>query len=281
MAARSLSWRRPMSIALFVLLGGYAAIVLAMWLLQDHLVFPGARYGDRGLPRVASNARVEALTVELAGERFTTRCATLAPTSSPRAVLLYFGGNGEDLYNACYTIAELVRYRVEAVAIEHPGFGRSGGRPSVSSLLANALAARAFGLARAQQLGVPLIVVGSSLGSFPAVHAAKAGGVAKLLLRAPPTNLVEVAARHYRWLPVAVLLRHRFDNLAPAPQVACPVLIVHGDRDRTVPPDCGQRLGELFPQGRCELVAGFDHDDLSLAPDGPVGALLREFLELR
>jgi uncharacterized protein len=93
---------------------------------------------------------------------------------------------------------------------------------------------------------------------------------------------VEAAQQRFWWLPVGVLLRHRFDSLAIAPQVHCPVLIVHGDCDEIVPLALGQHLCAAFA-GPAELIVvpGAGHNDLSLGMHGPVGGRVGAFLLAR
>lgn len=258
------------------LLAVYAALVLFFWFAQDGLVFPGAGRGDRGAPAIAG-LEIGTLAHGTGG---TTRVATARPPegTAVRAVALCFVGNGEDLFSAAWQAAEFARYGVLAIGAEYPGYGASAGTPSVDSLLATADAAAAMARARAADLQVPLFVVGTSLGSFPAVHVAAQGGVDRLLLRAPPSSLAAVAASHYPWLPIALLLRHRFDNLALAPRVTCPVLVVHGDADEVVPLRFGRELADAFA-GPVEFVVatGRGHNDLPLGVDGPYGERVRRF----
>src|SRR5262249_30196189 len=139
-------------------------------------------------------------------------------------------------------------------------------------------AAAEQGLLTARELGVPLYVAGSSLGSFPAVHLASRGVGERLLLRAPPTSLVAAARRSFWWLPIGLLLRHQFDSLKRAPAVRCPVLIVHGATDDIVPPAMGQKLAAAMPDAEFVLVPGYGHNDLDLSPSGPVGEKVAAFL---
>ena len=124
---------------------------------------------------------------------------------------------------------------------------------------------------------MPLIVVGSSLGTFCAVHVAAAGIGDRLLLRSPPTTLAAAAQKAYWWLPVGLLLRHRFDSLALAASVRCPVLVVHGERDDIVAPVLGRELADAL-RGRYILVPGCGHNDIDVSPDGPVRRDVGEFL---
>ncbi len=268
--------RRSVVLLLAAALLVYTALCALVWWQQERMLFPGAGRGDRGVPMLPA-----AVAVSWLGDGDArTRIATLA-TARPRAVALYLGGNGEDLYAAVYSAAELAAYGCEAIACEYPGFGASPGRPSARALLATATAAAAHAQARATELGVPLVLVGSSLGTFGAVHAAAAGVGDRLVLRAPPTSVAAVAALSFWWLPVGMLLAHRFDNLDAAPRVRCPTLVLHGDADTIVPPHLGRAVAAAIPGARFVAVAGRGHNDLSLHPSGSVGAELRTFLGLR
>lgn len=268
-------WKRRVTTFLLLVVLAYVAVCVLLWWQQDGMVFQGAGRGDRGVP-VTQPAAVVGW---LGDGPQRTRIATLA-VAAPRAVALYFGGNGEDLFAAVGSARELAAYGMESLAIEYPGYGASPGRPGVDSLLATASAALALGRQRAAALGVPLVVVGSSLGSFCAVHAAAAGGVDKLVLRAPPSNLVAVAKASFWWLPVGLLLRHSFDNLGKAAAVRCPVLVMHGSVDTVVPQRFGRELAAALPQARFVEVPGRGHNDIELDPRGVVGAEMRAFLAM-
>ncbi|MEO6594601.1 MAG: alpha/beta hydrolase [Planctomycetota bacterium] len=258
---------------LLVLLIGYALIGLLVWSQQDRFVFPGAGRGERPVDVPG----VEVLSISGSfGAQY--KLVRKVPTS-PRAVLAFFVGNGEDLCSAARHTADLAEYGIAVVSAEYPGYGGSKGQPGVYSFMALADAVAAHASALARQLGVPFVVGGSSLGSFCAVHVAASGAAARCLLRAPPSSLVDAASVPFWWLPVRLLLRHKFDNTAAAARVRCPVLILHGDQDRVVPLALGQRLCSLFA-GPAELVLveGAGHNDLSLSPHGLCAARIGTFL---
>lgn len=249
----------------------YAGLCLLLLALQDRMVFVGAGQGER------SDVLPHGVVTWIGDGEARTRLVSIAD-DRPHAVVLYFVGNGEDLAAAAQGGEVLARYGCEVIGVEYPGYGASRGTPSAASLMATADGAAGFARARARALGLPLVVVGSSLGSFCATHVAAQGGVARLVLRAPPTSLLAVAQQQYWWLPVSLLLRHRLDNLASAPQIDCPTLVVHGDADRVVPLAHGRELARALPHGQLLIVPGRGHNDLSLAPDGPAGKVLAQFL---
>jgi fermentation-respiration switch protein FrsA (DUF1100 family) len=63
-----------------------------------------------------------------------------------------------------------------------------------------------------------------------------------LILERTFSNLPDVAAYHYSWLPVRRLLRNRFDSLARIGHYHGPLLQSHGTADEVVPFALGQRL---------------------------------------
>jgi pimeloyl-ACP methyl ester carboxylesterase len=279
---------KPLVLALLLVLGGgYVAVTALVWLKQDGMVFAGAGFPDRGVPALPTPVVLRWLGD--GGDR--VRIATVTPRTAPIGVAVYFGGNGEDLYAAAFAAGELAEYGLEAIAHEHPGYGASPGTPSVGSLLAAAERTVDSAAVRAHELGVPLVVVGSSLGTFCAVHVAARGGAApadakravvdRLVLRAPPTTLAAAAKARFGFLPVDLLLRHRFDNVAPAPRVTCPVLVLHGDRDGIVPQALGRELAALLQHGRFVGVSGAGHNNLYLSVQGQVAAELRAFFSAK
>ncbi|MGE3174180.1 MAG: alpha/beta hydrolase [Planctomycetota bacterium] len=275
-----MDWRRRAVIWLGIALAVYLLLVGVVAWNQDRLVFPMAGAGDRGsgnLPGVTTST----LRRPDGGE---FRIATARPIdgTAPFAVAVYFVGNGEDLLSAAYGALELSRYGLEVVGVEHPGYGASAGPPNVETFQQGAEVAAAHARARAAALGVPLIAVGSSLGTFCAVHLAAQGLVDRLLLRAPPTSMAAAAKARFWWLPVDLLLRHRFDSLAVAGRVRCPALVVHGDRDGVVPLALGRELAAAFA-GPTELIVvpGDGHNDLRLDREGPSGARIGAFLRGR
>ncbi|MCA8948528.1 MAG: alpha/beta hydrolase [Planctomycetes bacterium] len=263
--------RRRVLIFLSVAAGAWLLLTFALWLLQDRIVFPGAWRGHR--PVDVSGVR----TFELAGAAGPFRVAERAP-ERPRAVLLFFVGNGEDLASAARRAAGFARHGLLVIAPEYPGYGGSAGEPGVASLHDVALRTAEYAAGIATARGLPLVVGGISLGSFCAVRVAAEREVARLFLAAPPTNLVDAARARFWWLPIGLLLRHRFDSTAIAPQVQCPVLVVHGDADAIVPIALGERLAAAFANAEFVRVPAAGHNDLPLEPGNPVGDRIGRFL---
>jgi dipeptidyl aminopeptidase/acylaminoacyl peptidase len=126
-------------------------------------------------------------------------------------------------------------------------------------------------------------LLGHSVGAAAVLlHTARQGGVravVSLSAFAQPREVMErwLLEHHIprRWVGTAILehvqavIGERFDHIAPEHQLAridCPVLLVHGEHDQTVPLADARRLQALLRRGELIVVDG-DHDlRKSLAP---------------
>ncbi len=85
-----------------------------------------------------------------------------------------------------------------------------------------------------------IIIYGRSLGTGVACHLATKIDAMGLILISPLLSAAKVVTDW--WIPGDI-----FENYKIAPQIKCPTLIIHGNRDEVIPYSCGQQLSKLFP----------------------------------
>lgn len=231
--------------------GIYVIVAGLLWAFQERITFPAPRaalpdpvralgYGEQVELRMRDGTRLVGwfLTPEDAGGR--------------PAALLWFYGNGETI-GAIWPIIRDFRPRHSALlVVDYPGYGASGGRATEAGVYEAAELAYQALASRADVDPRRIYVYGRSLGSAPATRVAAEHEVAGLILESPFTSARDMAARHYRIVPTA-LVRLKLDNLAMIQRVRCPVLIFHGTADRLVPIEMGRKLAETAP-GPVEFV---------------------------
>jgi pimeloyl-ACP methyl ester carboxylesterase len=112
-----------------------------------------------------------------------------------------------------------------------------------------------------------IVAVGRSLGTGVAVKLAAARPLAGVVLASPYDSLVEVGRTHYPWLPVSLLLKHRFDAAADAGHIRAPLLAIVASSDSIMPEARSRALYEAWAGPKTWLVVpGTDHNTLS-GPD--------------
>ncbi len=215
------------------------AVLLLLVLLENLLVFPAPRYprGDWS-PR-----RVQAEDVFFQSADGTPLHGWFLDLPQPRGYLLYCHGNGEHVAHLAGLLALLRDELGFAVfAFDYRGYGRSEGAPHEAGVLADAHAAHAWLVERAQLPPDQLVIAGRSLGGAVAVDLAAQYSAQVLVLESTFTSLPEVAARLYWWAPVRRMMRSRFDSLSKISAVTAPLLLSHGDDDELIPIELGRQL---------------------------------------
>ena len=97
---------------------------------------------------------------------------------------------------------------------------------------------------------------------------AAARAVRGVILVAPYDSMVEVGRHHYPFLPVGMLLRHRFDSVAFAPQLKVPLLCLVAERDSVVPRAHSRKLYEAWGgDKRWVELRGAGHNSTDDAPE--------------
>ena len=180
-----------------------------------------------------------------------------------KRALVYFGGNSEPIQQHRGNFARWFPDHT-VYLVSYRGFGASEGEPSEESLANDALAL--FDHVRRQHPRTGVDVIGYSLGSGVAAHVAARRRVRRLALVTPYDTLIDVGQTHYRWLPVRLLARDRYDSIANLARHKGPVLIVRAGRDAVIPAANTQRLIDSLPRPPQVLeLPSADHGNVASA----------------
>jgi len=244
---------------------------LVLYLAQDSLIFyrqPLAEARSAQIARAYPAAQAFALAAA-DGSRLRGWLVT-PPDAKPAPLVLYFGGNAEEVSWMLEAVGDPVRGETPGVAwllVNYRGYGASEGAPSESALVGDALALydHARRLPGIDAGGV--FAFGRSLGSGVAVALAAERALRGVVLVNPYDSLVAVAKHYYPYLPVSWMLKHRFDSIGRASALRAPLLCVIAERDEVIPPAHGLRLFEAWIGPKRKLVlAGAGHNDGDAAP---------------
>jgi pimeloyl-ACP methyl ester carboxylesterase len=252
---------KPIARSLMILLAGVvviaAVVCLAAWWGQERLIFfPQPLASTAHLP-----ARVVPFEV-VASDGVRLRGFVLPADRRPAPVVICFGGNAEE---ASWMLAE-ARWPRDwtIVAMNYRGYGASEGTPGERALTSDAVAVFDAVTGRDDVDAQRIVVFGRSLGTAMAVGVARARPVAGAILASPFDSLAAVGRLHYPWLPIGLLLRHRFDSAALAAHIRKPLLVIVGDRDAIVPPSRSRALFDAWAGPKTwQVVQGADHNDLA------------------
>jgi fermentation-respiration switch protein FrsA (DUF1100 family) len=256
---RSLSLAIGVAVSLVLLLAGCTQVFFQpekeLLLTPDKV---GIAYQDVAL-EAADGTALHGWFLPAAGERLGS--------------LLFFHGNAENISTHLASVAWLPAAGVDVLLIDYRGYGRSAGTPDLDGVHLDAAAAIDAFLARDEVDPAKAVIFGQSLGGAIAIEA---------LARHPQKDafaglVVEGAFADYRriareklaafWLtrPLRWPLGFTVDgDYRPEEAIArlspLPVLIVHGEVDRVIPPAHGEALFAAAKAPKTLwLMPGVDH----------------------
>jgi len=238
----------------------YASAVTALWAFQRDLM-----YFPDGAPRVApsSYAMLDGVQeVSLTTADGLTLVAWYAPAPANRPTVVMFHGNGGSLRGERYRLKHFKDAGMGALLVAYRGYSGNAGTPNEQGLYADARAA----LDWLEQNGVAstsTVLYGISLGTGVATKMAAERDFAAVVLEAPYTSTVDVAAYRFPVVPVTLLMEDRFESLARIRAITEPLLIMHGDADTVIPQHFGRQLFEAANQPKEGFWPhGLGHSDI-------------------
>jgi uncharacterized protein len=235
---------------------GYLALGALMFFAQRALMYFPDR--TRTPPAVAGFPEAQEVILDTSdGEKV---IVWHVPPRAGKPVVLYFHGNGGALNLRVDRFRRITAEGFGLIALSYRGYGGSTGTPTEPGLREDANTAYRFAAANYQGR---FAVWGESLGSSIAIGLAASQPVSHVILDAPFTSALDIAAALYWFLPVRYLMKDQFRSDLHIRGVQAPVLILHGDADVVVPIAYGERLLAMIP-GRKQMVRfpGGAHVDL-------------------
>lgn len=235
-------------------------------LFRHALIYPFV--GDFAVERIAGLPRGRVVTLP-APDGVSGGLPITAWVADPlpgHPVILHFTGNAGWLPAGAIKMREFVQRGYGTAILAYRGAGDRPGSPDQAALTADALALYDALPTLFRDREEPPVVYGVSLGAALAVQLSARRPVASLVLEAPFTRLCEAGEYAYPVLPACLLMwDEHWDSLQAIGEVDAPVLVLHGEADRVIPVDQGERLFAaasepkeliLYPAGR--------HNDLRL-----------------
>ncbi|GGD85858.1 alpha/beta hydrolase [Caballeronia grimmiae] len=234
----------------------YLAALGALYWLQGRLVYPLEQ--TQTIVDATLDAHTQSISVRTQ-DGLDLIARYRAPPDAASPTILLFHGNGEDLTQRAHIALELIEAGYGVLLAEYRGYGGNPGKPHEAGLYADARAAYAYAAERSRSI----VLHGYSLGSGVAVQLASECRIDALILEAPFTSIVDVAAARFRLFPVRYLARDRYDNLAKIASIHAPLLIYGGTRDFVIPPAHFQRLFDAAKGDKhLAFIEGADHIDV-------------------
>lgn len=192
--------------------------------------------------------------------------ASHAAASPPPATVIYFHGNGGNVSYTGWLGAALSQRGFNVLLFDYRGYGRSGGRVAgEKGIYTDADAAYDYVVRKRGTVPARLVLYGQSLGTAAAADLAARRACAALIIESGLSSATDMAGVLLPWLPrfARRLSQNKFDTMRKLPDVNCPVLVAHGERDEIIPVVQGRTLyAAAHEPKRLIIVARAGHNNL-------------------
>lgn len=174
--------------------------------------------------------------------------------------VFYFHGNTGIVANAAHKMINIAEAGFGVFMVEYRGYGGNNGSPSEKGLIADSVAAREYVLNDLGQ-NARLVYYGMSMGTGVANALAYEYPPDMLVLEAGFTTFYDAGRVQYPYmpLPLSLLMRDKFNSLQRIQKLQAPLLVLHGEQDKTVPvahakkiyeaAPCNQKTLKIYPDG--------------------------------
>lgn len=178
-----------------------------------------------------------------------------------KGAVLYFHGNSSSVDAWGEVYHDFLPQGWDLFLVDYRGFGKSKGKRSEQILYLDAHIAWTW--LKKEFPAENIIIYGRSLGTSIASNLATHVQPRKLILETPFFSMVDLFYTYYPVFPKAFIFRYILPNGKHLEEIAAPVIIYHGTKDKTVPYKCGVRLKKYMKEVD-EFVTIFDggHNDL-------------------
>ena len=227
----------------------YGTILFLFFKFQRRLVFQ--RFPFECPPPIPGHPEASQLTIDTAdGEKLDA--IWMPAVTAECAPMLYLHGNAATLRCRARRIQKLNELGFSILAIDWRGYGKSTGTPSQSGLQLDAEAALLW--LQQRKASTRIVVFAESIGTGVAIELVAKHDVGALILEAPYYSAVSLAKAYLPFFPVGMLMLDHLRSDLWIGKIRTNLLILHGQRDCTVPFRQGMRLFSIAPHPK-RLIA--------------------------
>jgi alpha-beta hydrolase superfamily lysophospholipase len=198
-------------------------------------------------------------------------------------ILLYLHGARYNVTGSAQRIRRMQELGFSVLAVDYRGFGKStAGLPSEQSAYEDARVA--WNWLRQNHPKQARYIFGHSLGGPIAIElATEVDDEAGTIVEGSFTSIADVvSSSRWGWIPVSSLITQRFEAARKVSKIGSPLLVVHGDADRTIRPELGKKLFDAALQPkRFELVKGGSHHNTNAVGQAQYRLALAQLFSLK
>jgi dienelactone hydrolase len=239
----------------------YATVCALLYFNQDDLLFhPQPKSKQEVAEILKSYPEFDTLSFVMKDANRTCGYISKDSIKEKLPLVLYFGGNAEEVSH----LADFKKYFPNTIMVlmNYRNFGLSQGKISEQTMFSDALEVYDKLIANPEIDANKVIVIGRSIGTGVATYVSSQRKTNATVLITPYENMIDVAFEKYPFVPISLLIKHRFESDKYAPSISSPILALISTKDQVIPKHHAYKLIEAW-KGKTEaLEVNEDHNSI-------------------
>lgn len=239
----------------------YIGICTLLYLNQDDLLFHPQPTSKQEVAEILkSYPEFDTLTFVMKDGNRTCGYISKDTIKEKLPLVLYFGGNAEEVS----LLADYKKYFLNSVMVmvNYRSFGLSQGTISEKTMFTDALEAYDKLITNPEIDANKIIVIGRSIGTGVATYLSSQRKTNATVLITPYENMIDVAFEKYPFVPISLLIKHRFESDTYAPSITSPMLALISSNDQVIPKHHAYKLKEAWKGKTDALEVNEDHNSI-------------------
>lgn len=244
-----------------VILVLYAAVCALLYFNQDDLLFHPQPTSKQEVAEILKSYP-EFDTLSFVMKDANRTCAYISKDTITKKLplVIYFGGNAEEVSH----LADFKKYFPNTIMVlmNYRSFGLSQGNISEQTMFSDALEVYDKLVTNPEVDAKNIIIMGRSIGTGVATYVSSQRKVNATILITPYESIIDVAQEKYPFVPISLLIKHRFESDKYAPSISSPMLALISSNDQVIPKHHAYKLKDAW-KGKTEaLEVNEDHNSI-------------------
>jgi pimeloyl-ACP methyl ester carboxylesterase len=252
---------KALKVITITLVAIYIGICTLLYVKQDSLLFHPQPSNRQELAEILSeNPGFDTVAFVMSDGNRTYGFVSKDTASTKRPLVLYFGGNAEEVSH----LAEKKNYfpGSKLVLVNYRSFGLSQGAISEKTMFSDALEIYDQLAADPKIDPSHIIVIGRSIGTGVATYLSSQRKTSGTVLITPYESMIAVASEKYPFVPIALLIKHPFKSKTYAAAISSPMLSLISKNDQVIPPVHAYNLVKAWKGKTAVLEVNEDHNSI-------------------
>ncbi|NOQ91706.1 MAG: alpha/beta fold hydrolase [Flavobacteriaceae bacterium] len=228
---------------LFILLGVIILILIFVYYFQERFIFHPEKL-SKNFQFKYKNQEVEEYNikikdgVEINGLHFKSK--------DPKGVIYYLKGNSRSIKGWGKFAVDFTNNGWDVIMIDYRGFGKSTGKRTIKGMHADVQ--RVYDEIKKNVDEKYIVIYGRSLGTGFATKLASMNKPRLLILVCPYYSILKSMQRYIPLRSLSFVLRYPMPTFKWLKYVTCPIKIIHGTSDKTIPFTSSLKLSKIKPK---------------------------------